>query len=352
MIPFWVRRLCSGIKKLDIVYRYRLYHNRLVVKYKTNLRRCYLFKDTYREHQNRVRIGPKDGLLEKPITIGHQFQWNPLSPQTDSDYFFVSKKVLQRSSLMQKEILMQELLYRIMQSGYIPCKYTNEEIQKSYDNLRTDESFLANGGYSLARKKVARPIIETYFDIKDMPRRPQKPELTMANAFIWHNVVKSALTRVINSKNDVSITTLTSALYRKNFGPSWPNPALYVHLFRGLGYDSNRVFYDPTPYLGPKAIACSIIGAKYAPVHPNFTSEFVNFLNIEMESLGDIDVLLLDNNFKNTPNNIDEYMAKPHKNAIIYVRDSDFVVVKDKYPTDKIIKINTAVNRFGYILIY
>jgi hypothetical protein len=363
MIPFWVRRLCTRFNKLWIVYKYKSHRDRIEVWYKTGLKRTYVFQKSHKEYRYALDLTQAGGNLETTISIGNQFQWYPLNPNQKADlksYFLVPRHVINRASLIQKEVLVHELLYKL-KSKWKPCLYGFRAVQDEIETMEDYDKVFTGGMFNTCKRRMGRAVIESYFDVGSVKRGGKDHTTTLKYAFNDPKTLYVALQILIkNTRNDVNMQELTRVLYGRGFGPVWVNPAFYIVLFRHLHFDDTRTYFDPTPWLGSKLIACSIMEAKYAPEHTETIDYAVDrgleeAINCELTPFKPpFDVLLIDNNFQRMQmEDIDHYMALPYNDAIIFVKNDHARDVRKKHPPQRILKIKTAVGKsYDYLFAY
>lgn len=357
MIPYWVRRLCTNLERVPVIKTLRCRRDRVDVRYKTGSVTRYVFRGNKR-HCRSKRINPRKAYLDSLIKIGQQHQWHPLGPNQKalSPYFMVPRSSINGSSFMQQEILTAELTYRIINNGWVPCMYSDLAIQKELSKIKKYDKVYARNRLNACGARLGRPIIETYFDIKNCIRRNRgcpyksRKDSRLEKCFKIPQLVSAVLMVLIRAKYDINLQSVMRAMYQKGRGPSWPSPALYRKIFEHAKCSTARSYYDLDPYLGSKAIACAVGGSKYATEGDSLYNSAIDKGFYDAIGIYDIpfrppfDVLLADNNFYPlSVVDMKKVLGMDFNSLILFVRRYQYGAVRKIRKPNKIIDLITSV---------
>ncbi len=256
--PFWIRRLINQLKRVEVVRSVKLYSERIRVVFTTKLSRNYLINDPSRIYRYQVIIKSSDSLATR-IRIDYN----------DDGTFMVPRSTIDKSNLIQKEILIQELISYILITG-IKSVTINHSDAKVYEDLVAIKNItkLKHDGklwlYPSFYPRPGRVLIERYFDY--LHANSWAGEMRSVTDAVRSKVILyRAISKLVNtSKADISSSIVLSSLYRLRYGPSWVCPAVYRAVVRLSGLNKPSII-DPFPNLGEKAIAASIDGLLYKP---------------------------------------------------------------------------------------
>lgn len=354
MFPHWHRKVVRFLKQQPIVVRTILRCDRISIWYATGFRRNYIIKTPRRKRIYARTITKADALLTSPIKIGYQYQWNILDRPDLKPFFFINRKRINNSSFIEQEILVHELLDRILKQGYIPCYYDDQAIADDLAAVSKIQNVYFNGIYTIypsytIPRGVPRPgqaITEKYFNVRHIRKHSDDPQSTLAYAYSNRILIYAALQKLIKEgRRDISIWSLNRVLSLRGFGPTIINPAVYKILFTHLFKPRGRIISDAHPNLGSKAIAASLVGAKYAPL----TDELDTAIEHGFGGIAEIvrppdkhDILIYDNKFKAV--NIAEAMSfRANCNEMmLYVDKTQYDEILSKGKPSRIVKVKVV----------
>lgn len=321
------------------------------MRYTTGFRKNYVFGPLIRKHNYRTFIKRPEGTIKEQIKIGAQYQWRMLNQPELEPYFLVKRDRIKRSTFMEQELLVHELLLRLQKTRLIKAHYQPDELANDLDRINTiDNAYCSTGVITLypysgmrGKLKPGRAWVETYYDIDDMRRMEYDETSTIRRAFTIDKILYVALQKLIKTTPmDVTVNSIRYMMHRMGYGPKYYNPITYKIIFRQLLKPTGRVISDPTPYLGVKALACAALGAHYNPM-AYFPSKLADDLDLRLVKPDQHDILLLDNNFNRV--DIDHAMASRNqcKEMLLYVEHDQMEMARRKYRPNRIIKIKTQV---------
>lgn len=351
-MDFWVRRLFSQLTQHPLIDRLRLRRNRISVKYVTGFKKNYVFGPLLRRHYYRTKITRAEGTITEPIQVGYQYQWRLLKRPDLEPYFLVKRERIKRSSYLEQELLVHDILSRLQKIRLIKCHYSPTDLQEDIDRIKSINHAFFNGvitlypncGLSAGKPRPGHAWVETYFDCDSIRRSPDDDRATIEFAFTCDKLLYVAIQKVVKTtKWDVTISSIRKMLCRLGYGPVYRNPVTYKIIFKQLLRPAGRIISDLRPHLGTKALAAAVLGAKYNPMG-EFPIEMANDLGLELADPGPHhDILLLDNNFERV--DIDEAMKWRSKcrEMLLFVKHDQMEEARLKYKPDRIVKIKTKL---------
>lgn len=363
-MPFWIRRLVNFLRRLPVVLKVQLRCDRISVTYKTGFRRNYIWREPRKRRIYARALTREEGIISQTIPIGSQFQWALLNRPDLKKYFFVHKKKIKKATYIEQDILVHELMCRIIEMGYTPPYYSEQDIQDDLTRIRETINVYRGGAYTRFPPyksrfpRPGRPIIETYFDIADMRRTPDNPESTLRFAFSQKGIIYTALQYLIKAKvkRNLTIQSFDLMLYRMGFGPIIPNPTMYKVMLDHLLEPAGKVISDAHPGLGGKAIAASILGVGYQPLNSDLDAALTNGLGtIGLKLDAGKDILVYDNNFNRVDIEQALDMGKGYKKILVYVQ-SDQLEQAKKYKPARVVRIKTkavvSLSSVDYLFVF
>lgn len=304
--PYWTRHLTNVLLEADPVERTRLYNDRINVWYKTGFRRSYVYRDIARRRWSRP-ICREESKFQWPIDIQFQFAWDPLNQAQKNhlkNYFHVTRACINKLSYIEKEVLIQELLMRIDNSGYLMPHITEHDIDEDIKWMHRIEHVFYRGVYDIyaacGRKgwKPGQKLIEKYYPIETMHRGDDRR--TLINAFQTNKIIFVALQHIVNkTKWDINISTIHNMLYRMRYGPRWFNPVVWKIILAQLFDIDNRTIVDLSPNINEKVITAGLLGCKYSSVGPDAPKAICDKLTVtQTEIQKPYDLAIFDNYIK------------------------------------------------------
>ena len=265
-------------------------------------------------------------------------------------FFMVRRERIKRSTFLEQELLVHEIFGRIWKNGLPPCYYTEEDLERHLQYVRTlNSSFSTSGLISLYTGnnmgvRLGRPFAEKYFPFDELSYKPDDMRRTIKHGMTCKKVIYVAVQKVVKTTSwDLTISSVRRMLGRMGFGEKYHNPIAYKVIFRQLLKPNGRIVSDLKPGLGMKALACMSLGAKYHPMTP-FPANFAEDIGLELADPGPKhDILLIDNGFKRV--DIDEAMSWRAKcrEMLVYVERDQMEEARIKYRPTRIIKVKTRL---------
>lgn len=305
----WLRRLEIQLARHPLVVNVVSDPNKIQIEFITGSKRTFIwFQTEYNQYY--VNVGEEDLIKFEPIRIGYQYPWTALNRPDLRKYWFVPRKSIHRTTILEKEVLAQEILYKVQTEGIPQNYWTPEQIKEDLDHIKQSYACL-DGTYITPYPKLTRTvktvpgqkIIESYIPYFD--KYALRNRNFQFHAFLRNrNRILSLILRMI-FKTGLDLTTfnLRTAIYRNRVGPKMPNPIAYKSILRHFfGKDvSKREIYDVDPGLGQKAMACLALGCKYY-YSGYFQPDLRDYLDMGITRFyydqERFDVLMVDNHFK------------------------------------------------------
>jgi hypothetical protein len=349
-MQFWIRRLMTRLVEHPIVTKVRLRSNRIFITYATGFRRSYVFGPLLRRHIYRTHIVKSDGLTKEWIKIGDQYQWQQMGRPDLASHFLITREQIAKASYIEKDVLIHELLLRILKTGLPKVYYDNQDLLDDLGAIRNQVNVYQHGVITLfphavpRKPKPGRPWAETYYELDNIPRDAEDPESTLAFAATIDRIMYVALLKLIRIRRvDVTIENLRKVLHDMGYGPRIYSPTTYKILLASLFKPAGKIITDLNPHLGTKAIATFLTGAAYNPVG-DFNEELARDLGLEIKKPeGMHDLILLDNCFSRI--DIDEAMTwRPKcREMLLYVEHDQMENARIKYKPTQIVKVLTRI---------
>lgn len=359
--PYWLKKLTDNLICNDLVERVICKFDCLSVRYKTGIHRTYVHK-LIKKRKHSVQISFKDSIIRNfPFEYQYEHQWDPLDEDEKkelSNYFFISRDLINDYSIIEKELLMQDLYTKLYNNPIKPY-YDNRQIYKELQIIKDSNHKYYDNLYCSVSFRKGWPIICKSYDVLKMPNKEKK---VLNNIFTNNRLLFLILYKLIFETNkDISITSIFEVLCNRGYGPKWNSPVFYRTLMAKEFYiDQGMTIADRTPALGEKAIVSAALGLKYMPL-TKINDKLLNTIGSDVVPISkNADLLWWDNNLEpylDDSEILDAFKifnASNFKKMAIYVPwwDYDFFINISK--PQKIIKIVQKRKKLkrNYIFMY
>ena len=222
---------------------------------------------------------PNDG---KPITIGMQYETNPLDDDYDkfSKMFILRYKDWKKGSFYEKRMSIHRLIDKVFAEGFQPLNLSQEELRRDLDALIKCDVLTTN---------VFRDTILVFGATRVLGRRLCYQLTPWANylAELWtHRSLYHAIRRLFRRYKDITRFSLMHSLAWRapwhDSGRFYIPPTVYMAILRRFEI-SGQVIADPNPGCWSKAIGTSLCNCVYCA--PSAPSSLGEFLGVEFNEL-------------------------------------------------------------------
>lgn len=368
--PLWHKNFVWDVHRHPIVRKVNIQDNlRVRVVFKTGLYHNFTpYTDRLKLYYNSSLLQKKDCDLQKLITVEDEFPLRPFATpeekKQNSKYFRVPRARLHNINPVQKQFLIHELTYRILNMGYYTYPWSIDKLH----NILTDIDNITNpymsGNFCSFRPKIGSDILDHYFPIVDLSRRVSHKIRCLRGGFTIPRLIYYILIKLIDrSQKDITLDTYTKSLRHHGHGPKINSPATYKAIFQQLFKSiDNRTIVDPHPYLGSKALGIKLTGAKYSVLGDhNYFNHAVNNgfcsdlgLDYNPSPSPPYDILSLDNDFKPLDLQTAINYRRQTRDMLLYVHRDQLYEFRDVLPPQRITKVRTGVKKtsIDYLFTY
>jgi len=282
--------------------------------------------------------------------LSYEHEWNPLDPNERkelSKYFHVPRSTLNKLSYIECELLIQHLIEKIINLGYIKPYWNEKSIDAELKRLKGLLNVYYHGSFDIypaQRGRPARELIERYYDISKMHCGDAKRTLDIA--FSAKEILFVTLQNLIHRRKwDLNITTIHSMLYASRRGPKWYNPTVLNIILRQMfDITSDTILVDATPNINEKALTAWMLGCKYATLDGSSPpDELISKIGLNVvKAQKPYDLLVVDNGFK--PLAIDRIreLLDMSRNMIIYISADQAKSVSDQLHPSRAVKVKVT----------
>lgn len=296
---------------------------------------------------------PYDPFQGLNLTVGHQYEYDPLDDDGLSKMYMVRYKDWKRASFFRQRLILQELLTTFLGEGFISVQFQNDELLVDLNKLwnidpwgkfiRRD-MFWVDGGIYPGRK-----LLEQFTSWGKTSDRSFKQ--------LWREPVMmfAAMRRCLHVRKDLTRHNIMCSLAYKCKKPArFVCPLLYRSILQRFEI-KNQLIADPYSDFGSKAMAAMMEDCYYAGV--NDLDALGDFLGTRFERLSDrhYDVILLDFGFEDPGGSMIEDGFKQWSDRadilLVYVPER----LRGKMPKPAIsLKVRTMVKprEIGYLYCY
>jgi len=354
-VPFWTKRLVNNLIDSGLVLSAKYDRGAVFTIYKSGIKRIYEYRDS-KMVKFVNQLDAKNSIINLPLPIHYEFEWNPFDEKQKEElsrYFHISRKDIDNMTFMDKELLIQDVLLRVV-GNYIRPYVPEEAVDKELKRIKKFTKIYHNGKFNFnSGRRLGKPIIEKYWPIEIIPYKYINYRLT--TAFNDIKTMFNVLYKLVHkTRKDVNITSIHSQLYGK-YGPKWVNPVVCAAVLKqAFGDMSNRILCDISPNINEKYLTAWYLGCRYASdIKP--PQGIIDKLGLEVEDLDEkYDVVLLDNGFRWVPDFLLERAYKKSKDLIVWAHKRwAKYVLPDVKPT-RVFKIvaKCLPHKFNYLFIY
>lgn len=361
--PVWVRKLIKRLYNVDIISNISIRNDCLIVYYKTGFRHSLIYNNIRKRRLYEVYINKHNSSIDKLIPHGMEFPWKPFATDEEKreaeKYFKISRSTLDNASELQRQILMQELLYRLRDSGYYTYQYSLDDLDNTINTLQSlknsysDGVFITNPTYP---NKLWRPgfdIAQRYFDIGNVPRdMAWSKKTTINDAFNINEILYNSISYIVHrTKLDLTLGTVIRNIATRR-GPRWVSPVTYKAIISQLFKPTpSTIISDPNPYIGVKAIASRLLNIQYNvvgshkyyddAVNNGFTSDMM--INTTHQD-PPYDILMADNNFQPLELETAKKYRAISRRMLLYVPKDDLNTFRSEFKPSRIIRVKRTTS--------